>query len=85
MRWPPSVKYQTETIFGVELMKNLPPADLTAGHSIALVGYRKYKGYPGGGYFIIRNSWGEDYGNKGYGYLSFEYLKSHAADAMTYK
>jgi hypothetical protein len=85
LRWPPKEKYATETVLGVELLKHLPASDLTADHSVALVGYRKYKGYPGGGYFIIRNSWGDDYGNKGYGYLSFEYVKAHAADAMTYK
>lgn len=85
MRWPLQDKSGTETVLGVELLKNVPTADLTAGHSVALVGYRKYKGYPGGGYFIIRNSWGEGYGNKGYGYLSFEYVKAHTADAMTYK
>jgi hypothetical protein len=85
MRWPSATKYDTETILGVELLKNLPPADLTGGHSIALVGYRKLAGYPGGGYFIIRNSWGTDYGNQGYGYISFAYIRAHSADAMTYQ
>jgi hypothetical protein len=85
LRWPSTIKYGTEVILGVELLKNLPPADLTAGHSVALVGYRKYAGYPGGGYFIIRNSWGTDYGNQGYGYLSFAYVKANTADAMFYK
>ena len=84
MRWFKKGAFATETILGVELLKNVP-ADLTAGHSIALVGYRRFKGYPGGGYFIFRNSWGDSFGNKGYGYVSFEFVKTHAADAMSYR
>ena len=46
----------------VEVM-NVPPADqksaqLFDGHSIALVGYRRDNAFPGGGYFVYRNSWG---------------------------
>ena len=34
------------------------------GHAIAIVGYTKDG-------FIIRNSWGESYGNKGYSLLPY--------------
>ena len=64
MRWFGLGKFATETVFNVELLKNVPVSDLTAGHSVAFVGYRKHKNYPGGGYFIFRNSWGEDLATK---------------------
>ncbi len=56
------------------------------GHAVVLVGYRDNSlessvesHRPGGGHFIFRNSWGEDWapGNafgRGYGYLPYEYL-----------
>ncbi len=36
------------------------------GHAVCLVGYTL-------DYFIVRNSWGTGWGNKGYGYASNEY------------
>lgn len=40
--------------------------DSNSGHAIALVGYTSDT-------FIVRNSWGSGWGDKGYGYLSLEY------------
>lgn len=42
---------------------------MLGGHAIVLVGYDKEKRL-----FTFRNSWGEDWGDKGYGYLPFEYV-----------
>jgi C1A family cysteine protease len=42
---------------------------MLGGHAIVLVGYDEEKRL-----FIFRNSWGEDWGDKGYGYLPFEYV-----------
>ena len=42
---------------------------MLGGHAIVLVGYDQEKRL-----FIFRNSWGEDWGDKGYGYLPFEYV-----------
>ena len=42
---------------------------MLGGHAIVLVGYDDEKRL-----FIFRNSWGEDWGDKGYGYLPFEYV-----------
>ncbi len=39
------------------------------GHAVALVGYKP-------GRFIVRNSWGTDWGDKGFGYASLEYAQA---------
>ena len=54
----------------------------TGGHVVVLVGYELSKKYPGDGCFIFRQSWGKDYGDKGYARLTFEYAKRHGLDAF---
>ena len=49
------------------------PHTVRGGHAIALVGYTK------DGDFIVMNSWGTDWGDKGYAYASEQY----AQDAFT--
>jgi hypothetical protein len=41
------------------------------GHAIAITGYQYESSVEGGGYFIIKNSWGTDCGDKGYQYMPF--------------
>lgn len=58
------------------------------GHAIDAVGYddnlkikNQINGYETTGALIIRNSWGTGWGDKGYGYIPYEYvLKSLAVD-----
>ena len=38
----------------------------SGGHAVAIVGYTAT-------HFIIRNSWGVDWGHKGFAYASYEY------------
>lgn len=44
------------------------------GHAVCIVGYNKNG-------FIIRNSWGESWGDKGYAYASLEYAKDAFTEA----
>jgi len=53
---------------------------LLGGHALALIGFIDEKQC-----FIFRNSWGEGFGEKGYGYIPYEYVldKNLAADFWT--
>ena len=59
-----------------------------SGHALVLVGYGDDELEPGGGYFIVRNSWGEGWARDspfgaGYGYISYGYIQRFNADAWT--
>ncbi len=84
LRWPRSGKWLTTVVYDLEVM--IPPAaaDVFDGHSIAFVGYKKNNAFPGGGYFIFRNHGGPDWWDKGYGYMSFAYVKQYCNDLMVY-
>jgi C1A family cysteine protease len=43
------------------------------GHAVSVVGYGLNQNIPGGGYFIIKNSWSADCGEKGYQFMPFNY------------
>ena len=82
VRWPNS--FQTETIHGIQLMKTPPANGVFDGHSIDLVGYKASNSFPGGGYFIFRNSYGIGFGADGYGFMPFNYAKKYVNDAVDY-
>jgi len=87
MWWPQKGKFQTTSVAGVNLIADLgraPAGALVDGHSVVLVGYAQHSQFPGGGYFIFRNSWGPSWGDRGYGYISFQYLSRYANDLVAY-
>ena len=53
--------------------------DPTGGenHTICVIGYMDDETIDGGGYWIIKNSWGTGYGDNGYYYIPYEVLESH--------
>jgi C1A family cysteine protease len=59
------------------------------GHAVCLVGYQDEASAPGGGYFILRNSWGAatwgyqcPYGG-GYGTIPYQYIANDNWEAFT--
>lgn len=48
------------------------------GHAICIVGYDDGKRY-----FKFKNSWGTEWGEQGYGYLSYDYIRKYCMDAWS--
>jgi C1A family cysteine protease len=56
-----------------------PTESVQGGHAVTIVGYDKNKDE---GAFLIKNSWGTDWGERGYGWLPMKYfVKQENADA----
>ena len=45
----------------------------SGAHSMLIVGYNRSPAY-----FIIKNSWGTDFGHAGYAYVTYEYMQTYA-------
>lgn len=59
---------------------------LQTGHAVALVGYADDPQFAGGGYFIVRNSWGNTWAPRsvfgpGYGTIPYRYISNFNWDA----
>src|SRR5579859_3685584 len=59
--------------------KPLPGEAPMGGHAMLAVGYRDDDNAPGGGYFIVRNSWGDVWGREnpdgaGYGHIPYQLI-----------
>lgn len=84
--------FETVATGNVPLLKEYPRGDnrnsdpsknpMFDGHSIDLVGFHESNEFPGGGYFIFRNSFGPKFGDEGYGFVSFQYIRDYANDAI---
>jgi len=53
------------------------------GHEVLLVGYQDDPSEKGGGRFMLRNSWGEEWGDGGYGTVSYAYVECFCNEAGT--
>jgi C1A family cysteine protease len=80
--------YSNESKIEVGLITMPDPGEtpFPQGHSVAIVGFQDDQNTPGGGYFIIRNSWGRDWGPKnhygsGYGLIPYEYISEYCMEA----
>lgn len=56
------------------ILNEYDKASVDGGHAICIVGYTK-------DYFIIRNSWGKTYGDKGYTYATYDYMRAGCCEA----
>jgi C1A family cysteine protease len=71
-----------ESIYGQDVEKTdvipIPKKreKILGGHAVLACGYDDAKAA-----LIIRNSWGKDWGEHGYGYLPYEYLENHKLSA----
>lgn len=60
----------------------LPNSVLRGGHAMCAIGYDYDDDFTGGGYFILRNSWGEGWASMspiapGYGAIPFAYIENY--------
>jgi len=53
------------------------------GHEVLIVGYEDDRREPGGGCFLVRNSWGDDWGDGGYGKVPYAYVECFCNEAGT--
>ncbi|HEY4247617.1 MAG TPA: C1 family peptidase [Lacunisphaera sp.] len=52
------------------------------GHAVTLVGYKSSTGRIEDAYFIFKNSWGPQWGQGGYGTVTYGYLRNYLDDAV---
>lgn len=62
----------------------MPPAgaDPIGTHAVLVAGYADGEG-EGGGRLLLRNSWGADWGDQGYGFIPYAYVEQHALGALS--
>ena len=63
----------TKSMYACDPVLDPASPDNGGGHAVAISGYGIDKRVAGGGYFIIKNSWGQDCGDQGYQYMPFNY------------
>ena len=80
LKWPSIVRLDNDATMGTR--NNSSPGE---GHMVVLVGYDIDPAQPGGGRCQIRNSWGEKWGENGYAWVTFDYLKKNGDEAYAVK
>jgi hypothetical protein len=66
----------------------LPGEKVEGGHAMCMVGYETDPGVPGGGYFLVRNSWGTGWASQsaiapGYARIPFAFINQYGKTAYT--
>ena len=66
----------------------LPGESVRGGHAMCIVGYKDDQAVPGGGFFIVRNSWGEGWAyncqyGPGHALLPYRYVEDHCWEAYS--
>lgn len=66
----------------------LPGEDIRGGHAMCMVGYQDDASVPGGGFFLVRNSWGEGWGyacdvGAGHALIPYEYISAYCWEGYT--
>ena len=61
---------------------------LSGGHAMLIVGYQDDSSVPGGGYFIVRNSWGEEWASvspeaQGHALMPYAYVERYIVEAFS--
>ena len=77
--WAMLVDNNFQALTGMQVWKG-PLQPGAGGHAMALAGYDDTLNA-----FIIRNSWGTDWGNNGYGYIDYAAFSQYAMDAFVLK
>lgn len=55
------------------------------GHCVALIGYRDDPAVAGGGMFEFRNSWGAQWKDHGYAWMTYQYARAYIGDAVGFR
>lgn len=76
VQWPVAESLASAPI----LSKQKPRRDYA--HAITLVGYRSDDGDRNSLRFVFKNSWGNNWGINGYGWVTYEYLQAHLRSAV---
>lgn len=64
-------------IIDVQLDSSNAPLAANSSHAMNIVGYNRP-----GGYFIVKNSWGTDWGRDGYARFSYDYMQTYVNGAL---
>ncbi len=60
-----------------------PPGSHRGYHAVLIVGFHDDGSAPGGGYWIVKNSWGGGWNGDGYGAIAYASRPLHATDTST--